>query len=87
MTTRSIGCTSTATTTTMRSKPTFSSGIPRCRRGVLLTGDDLYTEKWWGDDVAAVTEFASALNAPALTVHGTQFCFRKSIETVSTSDV
>jgi hypothetical protein len=52
---------------------------PKVRPGGLLTGDDLGTEKWWEDGVSrAVTEFASAPNAPVLTIHGSQFCFRKT---------
>ncbi len=52
---------------------------PKVRPGGLLTGDDMETGRWWGDDVArAVTEFASAPNAPPLVIHGSQFCFRKT---------
>ena len=51
---------------------------PKVRPGGLLTGDDLGTGKWWEDGVArAVAEFSSGPDAPTLTVHGSQFCFRK----------
>ncbi len=52
---------------------------PKVRPGGVLAGDDMHTGGWWGDGVArAVAEFASAPNAPPLTVHGSQFCFRKA---------